>query len=553
MKKMYAIVALLLLLALGLWACGGGGDAPSGDSDPALGDSDTTAGNRDTSGGDSDADSTSGSDPAATDSPDTVGPPGGTDAPPSTDPVENTFRLGANMGFRNASWDDVITATLSAQAGCDSLRLSLPERHLDRWGYDVEVSDMQAYAQLGFRDAVGFLTEPIRAHSTAPASVPDGDLVRFAPAGLYEPVLLDDGSINPQNHWGAYVYNTVRTYHPWIKVWEIWNEPDYTDNWPDTLTWTEVPPTAAQLPRFNGDIYAYIRMLRVSKEAARLADPEALIATGGIGYASFLDALTRYTDNPLDGSATEQYPQKGGAYFDVLSFHHYPIYTPGNSDAGVRSYLSQLAELRAVLDKAGVSVARVETTETGAPRFALGGYPGGDAYAAHYLAKVMVAARQAGVHGIDWFALNDSAALGESQFPYDYMGLYYDILGLDDPADARLSPSGEALRTLSRWWAGWSYDALGTEALLASFAAEYRVQGAAFSRPGDGRAMWVLWVADPDEAREDLSLSVPLGAGGNADIVFIDGETLAGEDVVLAGPPWILPLHSAPSRFIAAH
>ena len=52
-----------------------------------------------------------------------------------------------------------------------------------------------------------------------------------------------------------------------------------------------VAPKAADLPRFNGSIHDYVRMLRVTKEAATKADPAALIATGGIGYPTFLAAL----------------------------------------------------------------------------------------------------------------------------------------------------------------------------------------------------------------------------------------------------------------------
>ena len=51
-------------------------------------------------------------------------------------------------------------------------------------------------------------------------------------------------------------------------------------------------------------LFEYIRLLRVTRAAARLADPGARIAVGGLGYPSFLSALLRYTDNPDDGSVS---------------------------------------------------------------------------------------------------------------------------------------------------------------------------------------------------------------------------------------------------------
>ncbi|MBN2802478.1 MAG: hypothetical protein JXR91_05255, partial [Deltaproteobacteria bacterium] len=80
----------------------------------------------------------------------------------------DTFRFGINGGHRNLSWGDDVQAELEQRAGCNSSRISLPERHLDQWGYEIEVNDMKAYESLGLTNHVAFLTSPIRAHSTAP-------------------------------------------------------------------------------------------------------------------------------------------------------------------------------------------------------------------------------------------------------------------------------------------------------------------------------------------------------------------------------------------------
>lgn len=115
---------------------------------------------------------------------------------------------------------------------------------------------------------MAFLTSPTRSHSTAPASAAEWELGDYLPKNLHDPILLDDGSINPDNYWASYVYKTVKTYKDFIKIWEIWNEPDWVSDWHATEVCKQRAPVAAELPRFNGNIYDYVRMLRVSKVAA---------------------------------------------------------------------------------------------------------------------------------------------------------------------------------------------------------------------------------------------------------------------------------------------
>ena len=124
----------------------------------------------------------------------------------------------------------------------------------------------------------------------------------------------------------------VTTYSPYIHTWEVWNEPDWAANWQATQTWDTQPPNSRR-PRWNDTIFAYVRLLRVTYEVVHKLDPQGKVTLGGIGYPSFLDAILRYTDDPTAGAASAAYPQKGGAYFDVVSYHYYPLFTPGNSDA----------------------------------------------------------------------------------------------------------------------------------------------------------------------------------------------------------------------------
>ncbi len=460
---------------------------------------------------------------------------------PDSTSLGGRFRYGINGGFPNRDWADPVLAELEVSAGCNSQRLSLPERHLERWGYGIELGDMQEYEVLGLDGQVAFLSAPAREHSTAPASAEDWELAHYLPRNLYEPILRDDGSINPDNYWGSYVYETVRTYKDYVKVWEVWNEPDYVSDWSATLEWDERAPSAADLIRFGGSIFDYVRMLRVSKVAAQLADPEAKIATGGIGYPSFLGAILRYTDNPDGGQVSERYPYTGGAYIDVLSFHHYPIYGAGSSDVAVEAYLEHRAELLAQLDEAGASVEGWQTTESGAPRVAVGSYPGSEAYARNYLMKLMVRAQTAGIDGIDWFVLSDGTPEEQSEDPYASMGLYHDVAELEDPEQAILTDTGVAYATLGGVLGRARFDPTTT----ASLALPDGVQGAAFvtrdERPA--LALWAIAGAEGESASAVVTLE------GNWSVHEWDHSRTGEATTVAAGAPITL---SASVRLLVA-
>ncbi|MCY1007693.1 hypothetical protein OV079_19485 [Nannocystis pusilla] len=98
---------------------------------------------------------------------------GTTGDPPDPNELGGPFRRGINIGVRNPSFPDPDGAWLAGQVGCNSIRVSLPERHLVTWGYDIEVSDIAAYADMGLDHHIAFLTSPIAEHSTAPDGTPE--------------------------------------------------------------------------------------------------------------------------------------------------------------------------------------------------------------------------------------------------------------------------------------------------------------------------------------------------------------------------------------------
>jgi hypothetical protein len=459
---------------------GSSGDGGTGGTEP------TTATTGD--GGTADPPTTGPEQPTGTTTGDpdqTTGSTGGDTGEP--DELGGPFRRGINIGVRNPKFTDPDGAWLASQVGCNSIRVSLPEAHLVTWGYDIEASDVAMYAEFGLDHHIAFLTTPTRDHSTAPADVPDWELAHYLPKNLYEPVLVD-GAINPNNYWAEYVFKTVSTYKDHVDMWEVWNEPDWVPDWSVTETWDTDPPTAQQLVRFGGSIFDYVRMLRVTREAALLADPDAKIALGGIGYPNFLDALLRYTDNPDGGGVTGEFPATGAAYFDILNYHYYPLWTPGNSDAGADGFFASRDAFAAKMAAAGVPERPYNVTEVGAPKSSIDGQPGGVEYARNFYIKVFARAQAEGFVGADWFILSD----GDPGQVFGEMGLYQDIKDLASKEDAVLSTTGVAAKTLNTLLEDSRADPAATAALNVG----PDVRGYAFRLPDDRQAI-VLWAYAP--------------------------------------------------------
>ena len=400
---------------------------------------------------------------------------------------------------------------MGIKAGADSHRHKLSEYFTDQWGADIHVSELQAMLGAGERDIVCFIIGPDAAHSNAPAGASTDDLVHYSPKNLYEPIFTASGDVNPDNYWAAFVKTLVTTYSPYIHMWEVWNEPDQVgSNWQATETWDTAPPAPSDLIWWNDTIFAYIRLLHVTYAVVHKYDPQGMVTLGGIGYPAFLNALLRYTDEPTAGAVTSDYPDKGGAYFDVVSYHYYPIFAPGNSDVGATGLVTLHDQLQAELTKANVTGKSFIVTESGAPRYTLGTSPGGVDYAHNYLLKAMALAQGAGVSRIDWFILGDSADPGASTDPDAYMGLYENLTSVTSPSAAVLTPSGVAYATLGHLLEGATYDA-ATQARSAPSGTD----GVALTT-SDQKHAFVVWAVAASGESATGTVSLPASGAASA-------------------------------------
>lgn len=142
------------------------------------------------------------------------------------------------------------------------------------------------------------------------------------PAGLNEPIFAHGGDfpragenpINPANPWANFVYQTVQRYKPggvlaqqqgWrgeegVRVWEIWNEPDFPQFW-------------------SGGINAYARLLKTAYIVIKLADPDAQVMFGGLLFPTEENWLARV----LAIFINDPFAAQNDFYFDIVAVHSY--------------------------------------------------------------------------------------------------------------------------------------------------------------------------------------------------------------------------------------
>lgn len=447
------------------------------------------------------------------------------------------FLFGTNPGWYGSSWDDKSLADIAAGnsaknikgAGVKTWRPALPEEFLESWGYDIRIAEFNYYASLGMRDHTIFLGSPSAAHKDNNKYGGCGDeSVLFK--NLYEPI-WDGGAngtpVNENNYYALYVYKTVTRYKSYAKFWEIVNEPDYDlagNGWKErgqAGNWWDNNPPPCDLSNMKAPIFHYIRMLRISYEVIKSVDPTAYVAVGGLGYPAFLDAILRNTDNPANGSVTTAYPVRGGAYFDVLSFHSYPMFNLASyvnnawvfrrhSDAAVTEFVKLKNDFNAVLANRGYNGTQYPKklficTENNIPKKSFNNQIGSDAAQRNYMIKTLVASQQADIKQYYSFVLGDAKTLAEATDAFQTMGLYQKLEGKGPHTNGgaylqQYSNEGIAFKTCADLLRSNRYDAAKTTAMQLPAT----IDGGAFRNP-DGAFTYVLWAKTTTDLSENAT------------------------------------------------
>lgn len=499
------------------------------------------------------------------------------------------FYYGINSGWYGGSWDDKGLADIAAGnsskgvkgVGSKTFRPILPEYFLMDWSYDVRIAEYQHYASLGVKDNTVNLQGPHWLHRDQNRYNGCGDQsVMFSK--MYEPI-WDGGAngtpVNDSNHYALYVYKTVTRYKGWTKFWEIMNEPDYDVGGQgyktrgQTGNWYDNDPNPCDLLNMKAPIYYYIRMLRISYEVIKSIDPTAQIATGGLGFPSFLDAVLRHTDNPADGSVTAEYPLNGGAYFDVLSFHSYPMFNLSlwsndvngwvhfrHSDAAVTKYTGLKDEFNTVLESHGYNGATFPRkvficTENNIPRKSIDNYIGSDDAQKNYVIKALTESQRNDIRQYYIFMLGDDKSTADATTWFQAMGLYQNLTGAGPQQDGvykqQYNNSGIAYKTTSDILMFSRYNATRT----ADMNLPVNIGGSAFI-DSIGNQVYVLWAKTTTDMSEAAAAVYSFPPAMNVSPVLNKREwnysvtnattTTPSVNIALTGTPIFLTDNSTP-------
>ena len=441
------------------------------------------------------------------------------------------FAYGSNMGYYHP-WQDHELADIAIGnqdlgfdgVGVTSLRPALFAHFLEQYGYSIRIDAFIHYKRLGGRDMVAFVGYPSEKQREAQRHCTDHPSEMFK--GMYEPI-WDKGEhgtpVNEENTYALYLYNAVKTYGDYVRVWEIWNEPDFDyagKAWktPDMAdSWWHHDPDPCEYA-LRAPVQYYVRMLRISYEVIKSLQPNDLIATGGLGFPSFLDAILRNTDNPKDGSVSPDYPYNAGAYFDVLSYHVYPhidgsmrawvnrindFMYERNSDAGVLGVLARKKEFENLLISYGYDGDKYPTkdfiiTEVNIPRKQFGDFIGSEEAQRNFLMKTLIAAQAEGIRQVHMYQLGEISHFEEAQSEFHLMGLY-EKLENTNRFKIKKTPSGWAYKTLSDLLYSWEYDAKQTASLLP----EGGIQAFAFRSSTENSVYrYVFWATTTKDQSE---------------------------------------------------
>jgi hypothetical protein len=503
-------------------------------------------------------------------------------------PYTGKYGYGLNPGWYGYNWSTQNIIDLgNKNLGGHSFRMQIYDNYMHWYGDSSLLKDYKHLQSIGADETAVMIGGVSDQNYWNPFNQTDTWIGNVYQAGkmfkgMYEPIWIN-GEVNPANTFAVYVKKVVDIYGPYIKFYEVWNEPDFTygdGGWlgdtdpPNINSWFYRDPTPEELVNVRAPAEYYIRLLRISWEVIKKYQPTAYVCTGGIGNRSFLSVLLRKTDNPNGGTVTVDYPFKGGAYFDVLSFHTYPefllrnwakqgepasadgFYYYRHSDSAIAKHLMIKNRMDALLRSDGYNgvnkpVKQFICTETGFSRIMSGTDLGGNEVQKNYIIKAHIKTQMDGqIKQTYWYATGDG---GESYSPSDHwanFGCHY-YFGDKQPGSATPSDQGIAVKTLSDLLYGSTYDPVKTASLKLSSI----VDGGAFKK-ANGSYIYVLWAKTSTDLSENATASVSLPACIRKEWNYsVTGSTSsASGSVALSGTPSFfeptqaLPINDAPNQ-----
>ncbi|HTF81782.1 MAG TPA: T9SS type A sorting domain-containing protein [Cytophagales bacterium] len=461
--------------------------------------------------------------------------------------VTSSYYTGLDGG--NATVRNI--ADLAKRAKVRGIRQIVLDQFMDTYAPNYELNNFKYFrATDSITNISIYLSTPSPVHRATDSitCTVNGSIVKYRSesfANLYAPIWDDslDGRtpINDQNYYARYVFNLVKSYKDYVKVYEVWNAPDLSNSLNadrlkgDPGNWWDHNPQPCDLVNLHAPFIDYVRMLRITYEIVKSVDSSALVALGGITRENFLDAVLRNTDNPNGGLVTAAYPLKGGAYFDVVAYQSQPQYTLKewdeklkvfkyfrHSDAAAQKVKDTKTKFSALLRKYGYNDTlypqkHFVVSKVNIPRkqYFDRDFIGSVDAQRNFIAKLYVVAQKSNLKYVHLHTIGDTRTETESTSELegnDLMGLYYN-LNAATTQTATLNQSGIAAKTMAQVLEAYNYDSTLTSKLNLNAT----VDGAVFVNGEDTLlTLWAKTNTDLSEAVEVTYTIPPLFAGNTS-------------------------------------
>ena len=284
-----------------------------------------------------------------------------------------------------------------------------------------------------------------------------------------------------------------------VSYFEIYNEPDAG------------PAGAEERWGLHGDGYA--ALLKLLYPAVKAANPAAQVVFGGIAYDFFTDQdpITPSNNGPFVRRFLEDVLKNGGgAYFDVMNFHFYPLFGPKWTTKFPKDgpgLVEKTNAVRALLTKYSVNKPII-ITETGWHNNATTPH-GSDTLQVRLVQQLYTQSIAAGVSMVAWWPLSD-------------------------PGGSYLYNSGLVAAPAQRKAAFAAYKVMARELGAARFVAEqtFAVDIKSYQLQDDahGRTVYVAWTNPTDLATVFGNAQHPYADTTRTATIALPGEQMGVYD-----------------------
>lgn len=299
----------------------------------------------------------------------------------AAEPSADAVFFGIQMRDREA---EQLTLPLASEAGIQWIRMNVRWDEIESSDTDPPTYDWSRYDRLiGNAAAAGFsLIVTVRDNPPWAATTACGPIDRV-----------------PISRFAAFFSTLVERYSqaPYgVKSWELYNEPDNNR--------TDMPQQGGCWGQYAAQ---YAALLGQARPAMRAADPESMLAMGGLAHDFFEGIDTGGLFNPdfLDGVLSSP----GGSSFDVMNFHYYRAFHWRWDQFG-QDVIGKTNYMRAKLAEYQLSRSII-VTEIGHPSDGpiSDGQDYSDEASSRYVVQAHARGLAAGLQSMIWFEMVDSS------------------------------------------------------------------------------------------------------------------------------------------------